>query len=117
VSEHWLPASPVSGRLDALEWRVPITGIVSTAPVIEPEPPPVAVTPIAGPTQELHDSEFTPPLPAAHAEIAPSSNPAPPKSAPVIPLVHAPDDPGPEVVEESAAPVEEQSGGWRKLFE
>ena len=39
VSDRWLPISPVSGRLDAFEWRVPLTGMIS-APVIEPEPQP-----------------------------------------------------------------------------
>jgi hypothetical protein len=34
----------------------------------------------------------------------------------VIPLVHAPDDPGPEAAEESE-PREAQNGGWRKIFE
>ena len=24
VSEHWAPVSPVTGRLDAFEWRVPV---------------------------------------------------------------------------------------------
>ena len=38
VSDRWLPVSPVSGRLDAFEWRVPLTGIARRAPVIEPEP-------------------------------------------------------------------------------
>ena len=37
VSDRWLPVSPVTGRLDAFEWRVPLTGMIS-APVIEPEP-------------------------------------------------------------------------------
>ena len=37
VSDRWQAASPVTGRLDAFEWRVPLTGMVS-APVIEPEP-------------------------------------------------------------------------------
>ena len=31
VSDRWLPASPVTGRLDALEWRVPVTGVVKRA--------------------------------------------------------------------------------------
>ena len=26
VSDRWLPASPVTGRLDAFEWRVPLSG-------------------------------------------------------------------------------------------
>ena len=36
------------------------------------------------------------------------------KPEPVIPLVHAPDDPGPDAIEEIDAPTE--SGGWRKIF-
>ncbi len=40
VSDRWLPASPVTGRLDALEWRVPLSGTLS-APMIEPEPAPL----------------------------------------------------------------------------
>ena len=31
VSDRWLPVSPVTGRLDAFEWRVPLTGIVERA--------------------------------------------------------------------------------------
>ena len=27
VSDRWLPLSPVTGRLDAFEWRVPLTGM------------------------------------------------------------------------------------------
>ena len=37
VSDHWLPVSPVSGRLDAFEWRVPVTGIAGPTPAIDPE--------------------------------------------------------------------------------
>lgn len=32
VSEHWAPASPVTGRLDAFEWRVPVERL---GPMIE----------------------------------------------------------------------------------
>ena len=52
VSDRWLPVSPVSGRLDAFEWRVPLTGMVS-APVIEPEPSAVA------PVDERRNSSAT----------------------------------------------------------
>jgi len=34
VSEHWLPASPVTGRLNAFEWKVPVEQL---APVIDAE--------------------------------------------------------------------------------
>ena len=36
ISDHWLPVSP-SGRLDAFEWRVPVTGIAGPTPAIDPE--------------------------------------------------------------------------------
>ena len=35
VSDHWLPISPVSGRLDAFEWKDPLAGM--EGPVIEAE--------------------------------------------------------------------------------
>jgi len=35
----------------------------------------------------------------------------------VIPLVHAPDDPGPDAVEEDAPAAEPATSGWRKLFQ
>jgi len=114
VSDRWLPTSPVSGRLDAFEWRVPISGTLS-APAIEPEPPAAAPIAIAPAPQQ----QETPP-PAA-VEAAPVSRavvrPTPPKPEPVIPLIHVPDDPGPDPVEESDAPVEPQTSGWRKIFE
>jgi HemY protein len=117
VSDRWLPVSPVSGRLDAFEWRVPLTGIVSTAPVIEPEPEPATVTPIAAAPEQPHDSKSTPPVPAEDAVALSHPEPQAPKAEPIIPLVHAPDDPGPDAVEEIEPPVEPQSSGWRKLFE
>jgi HemY protein len=112
-----LPVSPVTGRLDAFEWRVPLTGIVSSAPVIEPAPEPPAIAPMETGTEESHDSEYTPPIPAEGAVTPSRLGSQLPKAEPIIPLVHAPDDPGPDIVEESEPPVEPQSGGWRKLFE
>jgi HemY protein len=123
VSEQWLPASPITGRLDAFEWRVPLTGIVGVAPVIEPEPPPAILPPApAAPEPDDHDEpESAPPLPANDADPPPPSLPSQPtplKSEPLIPLVHAPDDPGPEVVvgEEIEASEDTKSSGWRKFF-
>jgi HemY protein len=127
VSDSWLPASPVTGRLDALEWRVPLSGTLS-APLIEPEPPAIPSAEIT--TEPPREIE-----PAAAATEPPPSEPstvqtqplpeiklepkialkAEPKVEPIIPLVHAPDDPGPDLVEESDAPAE-RDGGWRKIF-
>ena len=85
VSDRWLPASPVTGRLDAFEWRVPLTGIAAP-PVIEPEPAPAAPAEIATKPPIMSEPISEPPKP----EVMPE-----PKPEPVIPLVHAPDDPGP----------------------
>ena len=100
VSDRWLPISPVTGRLDAFEWRVPLTGMVA-APVIEPEAPRVAPDealpePAApGPADAIAAAPTAPETPRRRA-----NRPAP-KAEPVIPLVHAPDDPGPESAEEA----------------
>jgi hypothetical protein len=50
---------------------------------------------------------------------APRFTPVPPKRDAVIPLVHAPDDPGPDAdtTDETAPRVEQHNGGWRRIFE
>jgi HemY protein len=55
VSDHWLPISPVSGRLDAFEWKDPLAGEDHGA-VIEHRaeaPAPPAVTPGAIETSDV----------------------------------------------------------------
>jgi HemY protein len=51
VSDEWEPVSPVTGRLDAFEWKVPVTlpsrpatapAIADTAPMLAPETLPLA---------------------------------------------------------------------------
>jgi hypothetical protein len=51
--------------------------------------------------------------------LHPGLQPAQPKADPVIPLVHAPDDPGPEaeIVEETEPEPDAKPSGWRKIFE
>jgi HemY protein len=105
VSDHWLPVSPVSGRIDAFVWRVPLTGTIA-APIIEPElPAPVGAAPSPRDQNALVHA----------APLAGHSLPVPIKAEPVIPLVHAPDDPGPDETAESETPAD-QDGGWRKIF-
>ena len=149
VSDRWLPVSPVSGRLDAFEWRVPLTGMVS-APAIELEPQAIASEPpadqkwaepvSAAATDAPAVADAAAVTDAAAATDAPATTDAPaatdkpaaaePAPAPrrkaarppakaeaVIPLVHAPDDPGTEAAEGAEAPAEPQNGGWRKIFE
>lgn len=109
VSDKWLPVSPVTGRLDAFQWKVPVAEIGIERPVVDviaatAEPPPVI---------EQSKPEPGPPVATAApatAEVAADAKPKPPAVPPVepvIPLVHAPDDPGidaPFESDPSAAP-------------
>ena len=108
VSKHWLPVSPVTGRLDAFEWRVPLTALASPAAIAPPPQPPESTVP-ASPVAAI---ELAPEAPSESGNAAPEAaeDSAPARRAgkraarkpePVIPLIHAPDDPGPEAVEES----------------
>jgi HemY protein len=125
VSDRWLPASP-SGRLDAFEWRVPLTGIASTVPVIEPDvststtatAEAIAAEGDAPPTQDKTEPSPVAAEPAAATARRRRAPSAQPKPDAVIPLVRAPDDPGPEAIEDTEPRTEPQTGsGWRKLFE
>jgi len=122
VSDRWLPLSPVTGRLDAFEWRVPLTGMTSTAPMIESDTVLVVpAKPVAAPMHEPNDSDHAI-LPTTNGPAPspqPLSQPTQPKSEPVIPLVHAPDDPGPEaeIVEDTEPEPDAKPAGWRKIFE
>jgi HemY protein len=114
TSERWLPVSP-GGRIDAFEWRVPLMGI-ERAPVIESAAPaaaPIAIAPAAKSEGAAPTAEVVPIREPAQSkpEVRPE-----PKPGPVIPLIHVPDDPGPDAVDEIDAPVETQIGGWRKIF-
>jgi HemY protein len=105
VSEQWLPVSPVTGKLDAFQWKVPVAEIGFERPLIEPDQiaPPVAEK---SPVEEKLSPSVVP------AEASPAPKPVPrrkstPKRAAekpveaVIPIVHAPDDPGPDSTLES----------------
>jgi HemY protein len=136
VSDHWLPVSPVTGELDAFRWRAPVREIAAPAieerqaieerhVVQEPVPERIeAAPPLSGPpgggaalgetaAEAAAEAEEAPPEPAPRPAAAPA-NPAAPAPAPparrpeaVIPLVHAPDDPGPPAPKDRS---------WRSLF-
>ena len=124
VSDRWLPVTP-NGRLDGFEWRVPLAEIGVSRPVIEvtqPQPapaveavdidvppaeqaaPPTAPIRVEQPieTAATHvesggKSEDTPRPPPWVSRRKPAEPAAKARPAePVIPLVHAPDDPGPD---------------------
>lgn len=110
VSERWMPVSPVSGRLDGFQWKVPVAelaGAPSTPAnlprVIDAEAAPAPGDPPA-PRVEL-----APPSAAASAPLvsgARAAGPVPgsPRVEPIIPLVPVPDDPGPESAQSPVTP-------------
>jgi HemY protein len=138
VSEHWMPVSPVTGRLDAFQWAAPagdfapegrlIDHLREAAEAYEAEAarhvPPVALPPgrppepvdhagggHAGNGQDVEDVSLAPTEPAP---VAPgrAAEPAGRGAAPVIPLVHAPDDPGPPEHRPAAAPARRRLFFW-----
>lgn len=136
ASDRWLPVSPISGRIDAFEWKVPLAEIgyggadleagAATARPIEALPP---ATPRADAPENAPEPEDAPEPPAADRDAEPSGSreparpaggqPAPQaaaktltpptpgrRGAAVIPLIHAPDDPGPDADAEARAEEE-----------
>ncbi len=137
VSEAWMPISP-AGRLDAFEWKVPIAELpgaviedAATENIIDAAPGPVApapeiiAMPAEAPGRETATAVSTAPPPAgaaaAASEPAPrAKRPRPVRAAPVeavIPLVHAPDDPGPDETEDGLSGSVPKPDNWRKLFD
>jgi HemY protein len=128
VSDRWMPVSPVTGRLDAFQWRDPIAEVGGDGSTIEHDREARAVVAMhapPSPTTARHPEprpeslpDAPPSLPAVSPERAIPRTAAAP-IAPVIPLVHAPDDPGPDAPPhfepETETSAEPQSEGWRKL--
>jgi HemY protein len=129
VSDKWMPVSPVTGRLDAFQWRVPLADLTPPGPVIEDRRPsgdrsaevplvPVTVEPPAAadrcmPAEDVdvvRDSAASAPEPA---RPNPSASARPVEA--VIPLVHVPDDPGPEPESEAEPIGAPPPEGWRRL--
>lgn len=135
VSERWLPMSPVSGRLDAFEWKLPLAELEAprdrqdihepSPAVIEPQMP----SPEASAPQ--HDTGESEAAEAKKESIPPAADPrgsrrqyrdglfaAPSAPAPdiVIPVVPAPDDPGPEPESDQEPARDVPVSGWRALF-
>ena len=106
VSDRWLPVSPVSGRLDAFEWRVPVSELARPhAPEIgDEEPPTLIAAPVTAlssstgetpggkqPVDERTDAPSPPPRAPATAAAEPADSAPPTESKPAA----APKDPRP----------------------
>ena len=96
VSERWLPVSPVTGRLDAFQWKVPVADLAerraargrargAEAPALPPRGAVAAAQRGAGAGRRPQC-----------LRNAPAVARAPMRPAPIIPLAQVPDDPGPE---------------------
>src|SRR5690606_13391330 len=75
VSDRWAPLSPVSGRLDAFEWRPPVERlgqlIEPVAPELDIERPALAAPPLGEPEiVEAPAAEAVPDAVAAEAAAA-----------------------------------------------
>jgi HemY protein len=86
VAETWMPVSPVTGRLDAFEWRVPVAELTPRGRLIEEAPLPGALAATAA-----GDAAPAEPL-TAEPEPKPALTPNGPLDEAAM---HPPDDPGP----------------------
>jgi len=139
VSDRWLPVSPVTGRLDAFQWRVPLAEL-GERPAIESHAatPRQIASPPLGSTGTDNGTALAPaleaPPPAAERPAAepPAASPAPdpaaaspaparPRPAPIVPLAQIPDDPGPEGAEDAALDRDPRTEGstqgdsWKRI--
>jgi HemY protein len=129
VSDRWLPVSPVSGRLDAFAWKDPLAGLeradamieadkapafdISSEPPIEDKP----AEPADAPPRREETSQAEPSHQEPRPRRARSLTPVPVPPA-VIPLVHAPDDPGPDPelhIEPEPEPTVELPDSWSRI--
>jgi HemY protein len=142
VSERWLPVSPITGHLDAFEWKDPLAGDEPAGMLIEaeetlaraePAPPPQPEKPLAPesqPAERAHEpttvpvKRQAPTEPAMQTEAEEVARPARrrelkaiPVAPAVIPLVHAPDDPGPEITNGKGREASEEppADNWTRI--
>ena len=121
-----MPVSPVSGRLDAFQWKVPVAELGERAAVLieapaEPERHP-ELPRQERPPQALPREVASPPLGNVGAEnggrsarTAPARPAASP--APIIPLTQVPDDPGPEPEADNGIEIEAEAkpDTWQRI--
>lgn len=122
VSEQWAPVSPVSGRLDAFEWKVPVEQIagpvedgedlrasadlaiatlppviVHDEPVTETEAEPIVFAPVEeAPTVSADESPKNAVEPEAMAEATPEPQPEPEPEVKPEPVSEPEPEPEPE---------------------
>jgi HemY protein len=123
VSERWLPISPVTGRIDAFEWKAPVAEIGHRAAETEeaeakpPSRPMIDVAPAGAAAAPVSPERKPEPRPVVETRM-PRPRPAPIAES-VVPITHVPDDPGPDPFQEPEPVPEQTSGGsgWKRLFQ
>jgi HemY protein len=116
VSDQWLPVSPVSGRIDAFEWKAPVAAIGSAPSPAEPVGEAQPSRPVIEAKPAAPASPPAAPAPAAGPRAVVTGRRTIPES--VVPIAHVPDDPGPDPDQERE-PLPDQastSPGWKRLF-
>lgn len=96
VLEEWAPLTP-GGKLDGVEWKVPLTELEAPRLDILPEPPSsgLALAPPADPPAALAAATLAQPGAASETFEAPPPAAATPKALPVFPLPAKPAEPAP----------------------
>ena len=114
VSSAWLPVSPVTGELDAFEWKIPPSGLMYAPARPLPEAPPPAVEEDLEDVAAAEPEDITPvedpepqPEPVEEPKTEASEEPAEPQELNMTPASNGvaepgqaaepprPDDPGP----------------------
>jgi HemY protein len=131
VSEQWLPVSPVTGRIDAFGQSarepaieaVPLASVRAEGPGRAPVPARTEASMAVSVAPAMTDNDRSAGAPGGQAAAPRVHNAAPappaaklPGAEPIIPLVHAPDDPGPEgeaLPETETEPEAEKNETWR----
>jgi HemY protein len=97
VSDTWRPVSPVSGRLDAFQWQMPLSALPSAGSTVEPSPfeqamlaaSPQAAAPVnPSPDAPLLVEQDNAPAASVSADLEPS--PSPPAQATTAPVTPTP---------------------------
>jgi HemY protein len=106
VSDRWRPVSPVTGRLDAFQWMVPVAALPSSGPATDvtraiPLPP----RPPAEPAPPVMKEIAAPPEPAPVVDEAPKPKLDLVKTESAPSVAPEPAAPAPEPVPETPVPV------------
>ena len=87
IAEAWMPVSPVTGRLDALQWRVPVAELTPRGPLIDwPEPARPLPQPAVAVIEAMTEPKTEPPPSVPHLRYGAAAPVAAPPAAPEPPL-------------------------------